>query len=255
VLWVVNTVDRCQRAADELAAVLGHDVLVYHSRFCLRDRQQAHERTVAAFQQSERAALAVTTQVCEMSLDLDADVLVTELAPVTSLVQRFGRSNRSPSRPAGFRARVLWYAPEQALPYQRPELEAGLAFLGELDGREVSQRALCEALERHAPEGPRVRDAARFLDAGYYATPGSLREEAEHTRPAVLDDQLDAVLEARRRGRSIDGFVLPVPRRWVRDQGDDPRAAELPRYLGLAPGDCYSATRGFVAPAREMGAG
>lgn len=249
VLWVVNTVDRCQRAADALAAALGQEVLVYHSRFCLRDRQDAHARTVAAFQQRERPALAITTQVCEMSLDLDADVLVTELAPVTSLVQRFGRSNRSPSRPPEFRARVLWYAPAQELPYTRPDMAAGLAFLGELEGREVSQAALCEALERHAPESPRARDAARFLEGGYYATPGSLREEDDFTRPVVLDDELPAVLEQQRRRQPIDGFVLPVPKKHAKDRADDPRAAALPRYLGLADGRCYSRTRGFVVPA------
>ena len=54
-------------------------------------------------------AIAVTTQVCEMSLDLDADMLVTEVAPVTAMVQRFGRSNRSSSRPVTDRAEVLWY--------------------------------------------------------------------------------------------------------------------------------------------------
>jgi len=255
VLWVVNTVDRCQRAADALAAALGHDVLVYHSRFRLSDRQAAHAHTVAAFQQTERAALAITTQVCEMSLDLDADVLVTELAPVTSLVQRLGRSNRSPSRPAAFRSRVLWYAPAQGLPYVRPELEAGLSFLGELEGREVSQQQLCEALERHAPQGPRARDAARFLDAGYYATPGSLREQDEHTTPVVLDDDLDAVLEEQRQGKPIDGYVLPVPHRCATDRSAEPRAAALPRYLGLAPGRCYERRRGFIAPARGTGEG
>lgn len=247
VLWVVNTVARCQRVADELAAALGEDVLVYHSRFCLRHRHAAHERTVAAFQQTERPALAVTTQVCEMSLDLDADVLVTELAPVTALVQRFGRSNRSASREADFRAHVLWYEAGSPLPYTREELDAGRAFLGALEGRAVSQRTLSEALEHHAPEQPREPDGARFLDSGYYATPGSLREEDGYTTPAVLDGELDEVLAAWRSGGSIDGFVVPVPRGSLKPRDDEPRAATLPRYLGVAPSERYSPTRGFVA--------
>ncbi len=81
VLWVVNTVARAQELADALSQVLGNQVLVYHSRFRLVDRKAAHERTVAAFQQSDLPAIAITTQVCEMSLDLDADVLITEVAP------------------------------------------------------------------------------------------------------------------------------------------------------------------------------
>lgn len=255
VLWVVNTVDRCQQVADELQAGLGSDVLVYHSRFRLIDRQRAHARTVEAFQQRDRAVLAVTTQVCEMSLDLDADVLVTELAPVTSLVQRLGRSNRSPARPDDFRAEVWWYSPEQALPYTSLELEAGLAFLTELSGREISQRDSCEALDRHAPSGPDARGTTRFLEGGYYATPGSLREQDEHTRPAVLDGDLGEVLDRQRQRQPIDGYVLPVPRRWLRDRSEAPRAAELPRFLGLASSEHYSPTRGFVARAAAGGGG
>jgi CRISPR-associated endonuclease/helicase Cas3 len=38
--------------------------------------------------------IALTTQVCEMSLDLSAALLVSEFAPLTSLIQRMGRCNR-----------------------------------------------------------------------------------------------------------------------------------------------------------------
>src|SRR5262249_44167977 len=94
VLWVVNTVKRCQRVARRLSEN-SIKALVYHSRFRLRDRKDRHAETVAAFKQTVEAKIAITTQVCEMSLDLDADTLITEYAPVSSLVQRFGRANRS----------------------------------------------------------------------------------------------------------------------------------------------------------------
>src|SRR5207248_2737445 len=66
VLWVVNTVNRCQEIAARLEKELGIKMLTYHSRFKLTDRQRVHAATVAAFQQKESAAIAVTTQVCEM---------------------------------------------------------------------------------------------------------------------------------------------------------------------------------------------
>ncbi len=44
--------------------------------------------------QGKDGALAVTTQVAEMSLDISADLLVTDLAPVPALIQRLGRLNR-----------------------------------------------------------------------------------------------------------------------------------------------------------------
>src|SRR5262249_42210916 len=99
VLWVVNTVARSQSLANRWTDELKAEILTYHSRFKLAHRQIVHKKTVDAFQQEDAPAIAVTTQVCEMSLDLDADVLLTEIAPVPSLVQRFGRANRHLKRP------------------------------------------------------------------------------------------------------------------------------------------------------------
>ena len=114
VLWVVNQVRRAQEAARALAqnfpareiyAAGGVPLYCYHSRLRLEDRRARHRQVVAAFQGRTGPALAVTTQVCEMSLDLDADLLVAEQAPVTSLIQRMGRCNRQP-RPAAGRTAV-----------------------------------------------------------------------------------------------------------------------------------------------------
>src|SRR5262249_38319382 len=66
VLWVVNVVSRSQELADRLEQELGVPVLCYHSRYRLEDRQRVHRATVDAFQEKRRA-IAVTTQVCEMS--------------------------------------------------------------------------------------------------------------------------------------------------------------------------------------------
>ncbi len=242
VLWVVNTVRECLRVADLVAEQLGAEPLVYHSRFRLCDRKLAHERTMEAFRPATGPTLAVTTQVCEMSLDLDADMLITEVAPVTSLVQRFGRSNRSPTRPSTDRASVLWYSPERHLPYSRDELAAGTNLLVELGASEVSQRSLSEALKRHAPPAPSTRAHAPFLSGGYYALPGSLREERDHTRLAVLDGDLDELLALKRRHAPYDGLLLPVPKRAVKSEE---RPSELPRHLSVAPSSRYSPIRGF----------
>ncbi len=147
VLWVVNRVAECQRIAQLLENALDVEVLTYHSRFRPQDRQKVHKETVDAFQQKDKPAIAVTTQVCEMSLDLDADVLISEVAPIPSLVQRFGRANRHLARGLEFRARLLTYQPEKALPYQKEELEAATVFLAEFGAGDVSQRQLAEALK------------------------------------------------------------------------------------------------------------
>ncbi|GAB4273497.1 CRISPR-associated helicase Cas3' [Thermincola ferriacetica] len=84
VLVVVNTVEKCQRLAKQLKDI---NPLCLHSRFILRDRKRLEDKI-------NKARIAVTTQVVEVSLDLDYDWLFTECAPPDALVQRAGRVNR-----------------------------------------------------------------------------------------------------------------------------------------------------------------
>ncbi len=250
VLWVVNTVARSQALAISLESHLNAPVLCYHSRYRLADRQKIHRATVSAFQQRERAAIAVTTQVCEMSLDLDADVLVTELAPIPSLVQRLGRANRHLARGPTFLADIRVYDPPRAAPYDVAELAAAREFLAKVDGRDVSQRELAEALERYAPDVPRADGSARFLDGGYFAVTHEFREGDEFTEPCVLDSDFPAVEEALARRQPIDGFIVSVPRKYVLSDVNKPRA--LPAWLGIASSACYEDRRGFITRVEEL---
>ncbi|MFH2130196.1 MAG: CRISPR-associated helicase Cas3', partial [bacterium] len=127
VLWVVNTVARCQRLARTMGA------LCYHSAFRLMDRKERQAEVITGFQTGSGPLAAVTTQVCEMSLDLDADVLITEHAPLTSLIQRMGRCNRK-ARPGSDRiGQIYLYPPENNRPYALEEMEGVEAFLRAVD--------------------------------------------------------------------------------------------------------------------------
>lgn len=107
VAWVRNTVDSCVAAARELRA-LGLEVDVIHGRFAYGDRQ-ARERTLLerfgrhANAKERRGRVVVATQVIEQSLDLDFDVMVSDLAPIDLLLQRAGRLWRH-ARPLSDRA-------------------------------------------------------------------------------------------------------------------------------------------------------
>ncbi len=239
VLWVVNTVARAQRLTSRLLeAVPG--AFCYHSRFRLKDRQKLHAQAVAAFQQRLRAVVAVTTQVCEMSLDLDADVLITEHAPVTSLVQRFGRANRHLANPN--LATLVTYAPEGPLPYEREELATAERFLKALDGPALSQAQLSELLTHHAEARRASTDAGALLRGGYFAVPEQFRETDDFTVPCVLTADSPVVLAMLEARRPIDGFIVPVPRRFAAE------GVGLPPWLRLAEAQNYFESRGFVAP-------
>ena len=237
-LWVVNTVDRCLAISKRLADELNVEVLTYHSRFRLSDRQKVHAETVKAFafqkDGDRKPAIAVTTQVCEMSLDLDADVLITEFAPVSSLVQRCGRANRHLARGNDFRATLHIYKPPKDLPYDRKELCTAAKFIEELGSGDISQKRLAEALEKFANEERKADGLPSFFTSGYFATAGSFRDTDEYSVPCILDRDMEKVKECMesRPKKPYDGFIINVPRKGVNPPDEKP--SWLPKYLGVA---------------------
>lgn len=237
VLWVVNTVARCQHAAQALTAQLGHTPLIYHSRYKLEDRRKCHENTIAAFTQQGQAAIAVTTQVCEMSLDLDADVLITEMAPITALVQRFGRANRHPERRQGALGELFVYPPEGAAPYTPEDFKSARQFITNLQGKlEPSQRDLSDQLEQLAPKEHAAKGVAGFLESGYYAVAAGFREDDGSSCSAVLDSELSQVLHDldQKPKISVDKFIIPAPRKLTQED------SRLPNYLRVVEASRYS---------------
>lgn len=103
VCWIRNTIDDAIEAADELDHLAP---LVLHSRYLTSDRarlettlkSRAGPKSTA---DKRRALLVVATQVVEQSLDLDFDLIVTDLAPMDSVLQRAGRMRRHTRDAAG----------------------------------------------------------------------------------------------------------------------------------------------------------
>ena len=110
VAWIRNTVDDAITAAEALRAE-GVEVLLFHARFAMVDRLEIEREVLRRFGRDGKAdgrqGVLVATQVIEQSLDLDFDVLVTDLAPADLLIQRAGR---------------LWRHERDARPVPGPEL-------------------------------------------------------------------------------------------------------------------------------------
>lgn len=264
ILWVVNTVNRCREISAKLADkfkdienLKNIEVLTYHSRFTLRDRSNRHQATVKAFSHQDslksiKRAIAVTTQVCEMSLDLDADIIITELAPISSLVQRMGRGNRRfPStRGSQFRAKILVYEPEGIKPYEDREIVAARSFINSVLG-EASQAQLAEKLEQFSPKKERLADGgSSFVDGGYYAVSEPFRgDENDWTVNAVLKQDLPALQQLidvdRQDKKPYDGYILPVPKHNSNFFVEEEHPTWLPKYLKVADDKFYCKKRGF----------
>lgn len=93
-----NTVKRALQYYDALCAS-GRDPILYHSRFTEPDKKAIETRLVDALgSQSwteERAGgIAILTQIGEMSLNVSAPLMVSELCPWDRLAQRAGRLSR-----------------------------------------------------------------------------------------------------------------------------------------------------------------
>ena len=102
VLVVVNTVALCQSLAQSLSSC---NPVCYHSRFIFRDRT-AKEKEINQLSRKSGGCLVIATQVVEVSLDIDFDILFTECAPPDALVQRGGRVNRARKK-SGTEVRVF----------------------------------------------------------------------------------------------------------------------------------------------------
>ncbi|RBM06983.1 type I-E CRISPR-associated protein Cse1/CasA [Streptomyces sp. PT12] len=108
-LVVRNTVDRVQETAERLRERFGEgNVTVAHARFLAADRARKDAELRRLFGPGgERPAerhVVVASQVIEQSLDIDFDLLVTDLAPVDLVLQRMGRLHRHTRvRPARLR--------------------------------------------------------------------------------------------------------------------------------------------------------
>lgn len=116
VLVLRNTVRQAVATQQALEALLGLDhaalfrcsgvVALHHGRYAFEDRQVLDRQVGELFgkdaAESRRAVVLCATQTVEISVDCDADFLITDLAPMDVLLQRLGRLHRHDRR-RGFR--------------------------------------------------------------------------------------------------------------------------------------------------------
>ncbi|MEN6510526.1 MAG: CRISPR-associated helicase Cas3' [Chloroherpetonaceae bacterium] len=103
ILIVFNTVKKAQESFKRLKIEFP-DIpkLLLHSRFRRCDRVEIENKLKNEFNgdgsninfEGKRPCIVVSTQVIEVSLDISFDRMITECAPIDSLIQRFGRVNR-----------------------------------------------------------------------------------------------------------------------------------------------------------------
>jgi len=107
---ICNTVARAQemyQAIKDASLVPADDLILFHARFPYTWRIEIEENVLGRFSKGgeRKKSIVVATQVIEQSLDLDFDLMVTDIAPIDLILQRAGRLHRHEQndsrRPAG----------------------------------------------------------------------------------------------------------------------------------------------------------
>lgn len=114
-LWIAQQVTRAQANAELLLAE--HPNLInFHSRFRYKDRWALRKRMMDVFQEgADPTTIAVATQMAEISLDIYANRLISEIGPIYAMIQRLGRCNRGQDIKGS--VDVFFYMPPQGYPY------------------------------------------------------------------------------------------------------------------------------------------
>ncbi|MCU0541274.1 MAG: CRISPR-associated helicase Cas3' [Oscillatoriaceae cyanobacterium Prado104] len=233
VLWVNNSVKSCvatyHYVSGELAKYPNLDFLplVYHARYRYKDRLKRHEEVMAAFSQQNQGVLVVTNQICEMSLDLSADLLITPFATFAAIIQRLGRLNRKVDfdesgnliLASGCTCKAIFYSPSNRYPYTEEQIKAGKEFVRELaELGEISQTDLMNAALKITGE-PIAEFDSIWLD-GLWCSHSEPLREGGNTITVILAEDLPEIkkfAEQRRakKGTSKNKALSEEAQRWA----------------------------------------
>ena len=258
VLIVRNTVRDCidtQIELERIAVVLGDAHLLFaandqpaphHARFARADRILLDRRLEQHFGKASVApCVAAATQTVQQSLDLDADLMLTDLAPMDVLLQRIGRLHRHRrERPERFRTAqviVLTTAPRDLSPLIRPDgtargphglgtvyedlrvleatwrtLEATIVIEIPVMNRRLVESATHPDALKQIVTSPRWNQHAQTIDGQTLAARGLAALNCVKRDEPFSDCRFPSALEARIRARL----------------GEDDRVVELPDLRG-----------------------
>ncbi|SHE65848.1 CRISPR-associated helicase Cas3' [Alkalibacter saccharofermentans] len=218
---IVNTVSRAQKIAKLLSEKFDDNIVkLYHSRFLAPDRAEKERLIISELGKPSKEKvrpykrIIVGTQVLEQSLDIDFDVLITDISPMDLILQRIGRLHRH-SR-------------------ERPEkLKVARCFLtGIIDGKfeEGTEKVYGEYLLLRTrdciPSKILLPDDISQLVQKTYAKEGSFLEKSNYTK--AFSDYKKRIQDKIQRANSYR-----IDRPWV----DGDMKSWLQTYVGEKSGE------------------
>ena len=166
VLFVSNQVQIAQERFREVRTRYDVPSMLIHSRYKRSDRA-ALEDQIGQFEQQDGPCVVCATQVVEVSLDISFDAMITDAAPLDSLIQRFGRVNRRRSRETiGTLKPIYVIAPpdddKAILPYDADTVRRSFAALPD-DGAVLREAEVQGRIDAVYPEVEIPEVATHFI--------------------------------------------------------------------------------------------
>lgn len=214
VLWIRNTVDEAQETYRHLMAANregGPPIALLHSRFPFfrSEELEAYWMEALGKDTAKRPSgcVLVSTQVAEQSVDIDADLLITDLAPTDMLLQRLGR---------------LWRHARPDRPCDQSEVWIQSLALTDVELRQATGKELREALGKSAKVyAPYVllRSLQQWRSYRAITLPADIRAILEATYADPPDDEPEAWRELHRqieqRKNSLTAQALSAAKIWT----------------------------------------
>jgi CRISPR-associated endonuclease/helicase Cas3 len=183
-LWIRNTVDEAQetyRALQSANFQGGPSIALLHSRFPFFRREQLESDWMDRLRKDSTnrptGCVLVSTQVAEQSVDIDADLLITDLAPTDMLLQRLGR---------------LWRHDRRTRPCPQPEIWIQMPHSDDAALRDACEKELRKALGKssrvYAPY-ILLRSLQQWRGRATIKLPGDIRPilEATYADPTAAE--------------------------------------------------------------------
>ena len=175
---ICNTVKDAQRLYQQMSNSYPDLVIdLFHARYTFSDRKKLEDKALNDYgKQAQRSGrLLIATQVIEQSLDLDFDVLISQIAPIEFLMQRMGR---------------LWRHDRiNTELYPRSNVIKSPLFITLLPSKKITEDTTIEQLKQHYQGSGYVYQNTRLL----YRTEQYLQTIDQLKFPDCYRDAIDSV--------------------------------------------------------------
>ena len=250
VCWIRNTVAEARLGYESLREKYSTwHIDLFHARFALSDRLEIEKRVVGSFGKNStgeqrKGRVVIATQVVEQSLDVDFDVMITDLAPVDLVIQRAGRLCRHTRDKLGNRTNnsdergtpVLYVLTPQ--PVDEPEdrwltdlFPQGRFVYSNHGQLWLSARLLKNKKGFHVPEDVRELTEGVFGAEAQYLIPEGLIERAYEAEGQNMADRSIAQLNAL---KLREGYSEGSSNRWWDEAKTPTRLGESTTTVYLA---------------------